>query len=636
MLQDIRDKAQGWIAYAIVFLISVPFALWGIQEYLGVGSEPVVAKVNGNEITERQLDQQFHQVQQNLREQLGAAYKPGLFDDKRMRQEVLKRLVRDDVVLQSSHKMGLRSPDTLVRQTILGIEAFKKDGVFDQATYERAVRLQGLSTAGFEERVRRLLLSQQLSNAIISSAFVTDYELRNQLRLGKQMRKFDYFILPSSDFSSDEPIDEEAILAYYEKHETEFLSPEQVKLEYIQLDAESAGETVEVTEEALQEFYDKHQERYGEPEQRKASHILLTLGQDAEPAMVEETREKLEQLRERVVAGEDFAELAGANSQDPGSAAKGGDLGFFGKGVMVPAFEEAAFNMMEGEVSEPVRSRFGYHLIKLTGISPSKVKPFEAVRQQVEDAYRLAEGERLYFELAESLANLSYEDPTSLQPAADDLQLKIEQSDWLERSGGEGVLRNPKVTAAAFSEDVLVERNNSELIELSQDSALVLRVVDHKEASTLPLDEVKPRITETIKRQRAEEKTRETAENRLSRLEAGEEIGLVADGAEVVQKEDISREDRTLPVMLRDAVFRSGKPQEGKPLHGTVRLSGGDYGLFSLYQVNDGDLEAIDEKERNRQEDELRDGLGQSLFESLVADLESRADIELLLQTTEE
>ena len=585
MLQDIRDKAQGWIAWAIVILISVPFALWGIQSYLGVGAETVVASVNGEEITERQLDQRYQSFRQELRQQLGAAYRPELFDDKRMRRELLNRMVREDVILQASHEMGLRTGDPLVRAAIMNIDAFKKDGRFDQQLYERGVRLQGTSTAGFEERIRRILLSDQLSQALQGSAFVTDHELQEALRLQNQTRDMAYFIVPVKNFISAEGIGEDEIQAYHEKHQSNYRSPEQVKLEYILLDGEAVGKTIEVDEADLQAFYDNNQELYGAPEQRQVSHILMRLDEGADQAAVDQAREKLEQLRQRAQQGEDFAELAKSHSEDPGSAVNGGDLGYFGKGFMDPAFEEAAFALQEGGLSEPVRSSFGLHLIKLTGIQGGSVKPFEAVKAEVEKHFRKAEGDRLYFELAERLADLSYEDPTSLEPAASVLNLTIQKSGWINRNGGEGVLRSPKVVAAAFSEDVLIERNNSEWIELSPEQSIVLRVVDHQEAAVRPIDEVRSQIVDAIRGEQAAEKVQAEAEARLARLNAGETIGDVAADYQLDKKDGAARNDRTVPLELLNQVFRSPRPEEAKPVSGMVSLGDGNYAVYSLFAV---------------------------------------------------
>jgi peptidyl-prolyl cis-trans isomerase D len=633
MLQNIRDKAQGWIAYGIVILISIPFALWGIQEYLGIGSEPVVAKVNGTEITERALDNQFQSFRQQLRAQLGSAYRPELFNDDRMRLEVLNRMVRDELIEQASNDMGLRVSGIEVQTALIGMEPFQKDGHFDQATFERAVRLQGLTPAGFMERIRKLLLSQQLAQAVGVSTFVTQHEEQEAQRLMNQQREFSYFTIPVADYRLETPVADDKIEAYYQAHQADFAVPERVKLRYIHLDATIAGGTIEVSTEALKNYYNDHQEKFGLPEQRKASHILIQVAQDADDAAVAEAKSRIEALSERLAQGEDFAELAKANSQDPGSASNGGDLGYFGKGVMDPAFEKAVFELEPGQVSEPVRSSFGFHLIKLVDIKSGHVKPFEEAKAEVERAYRKDEGERLYFEMAERLADLAYEDPGSLEPAANELGLTIQHSDWVTREQGEGILSSPKVLGAAFSEDVLVGHNNSELIELDTESSVVLRVEEHEEASTRPLDEVRDQIVEQLRLESAEAQAQAEADKRKQEIEGGAPIQQVAGELSIAGPLTMKRTDRSVAQELLNAVFTAPKPTEGGSVVDSAKLANGDVAVYVLQSVSEGD--AAEEGAGKMLVQSLSRDLERSLYDHLVADLKSRADIEILIKQNE-
>lgn len=634
MLQEIRDKAQGWIAWAIVILISIPFALWGIQSYLGIGSEPVAANVNGVEITERGLESRFQRFRQQLRDQLGAAYRPELFDDVRMRKEVLNRMVGEEVLQQASHEMGLRAGNSMIQATILGMSMFHKDGRFDQQTYERALQLQGLSPAAFEDRVRRALVSEQLAQAIDNGVFVTNREVTESNRLQKQTRELSYFTIPAADFMVEDAVTESDIETYYKNNETVFIAPEKVKLEYILLDAAAIGETVTVSDELLRGFYDDNQDLYGLPEQRKASHILIQVAADAEQVKVDEALAKIDELAKKIDQQESFAELAKVHSQDPGSAAEGGDLGFFGKGIMDQAFEDAVFRLEEGAVSEPVRSSFGFHLIKLTGIKSGSVKPFEMAKAEVEKAYRLAEGEKLYFEMAEELANVSYDDPTSLEPAASELNLSIEQSDWMTRNQTEGVIAKPKVLGAAFSDDVLRERNNSELIELDSTSSVVVRILDHQEASVRPLDEVHDQISERLAKQKAEEQAGAEAEKRLAEINGDNPLLQAAGSYAVTGPVIVDRNSRELPPALSSELFRTVKPQPGEVMPGSVKLATGDFAVFVLSKVTEG--ESAEAEASKQQADQIRRLYGRNYYERVMDDLEARADIEILLKQSSE
>jgi peptidyl-prolyl cis-trans isomerase D len=347
---------------------------------------------------------------------------------------------------------------------------------------------------------------------------------------------------------------------------------------------------------------------------------------------VAEAKAKIDAIAERLAQGEAFADLAKEASQDPGSAENGGDLGFFGRGVMDPAFEAASFSLQAGEVSEPVRSSFGFHLIKVAEVKSGDVKPFVEAKAEVEREYRKAEGERLYFEMAEQMADLSYEDPTSLEPVADAMGLKLQLSDWVTRDQAEGVLSSPKVTGAAFSEDVLQEGNNSELIELDSESAIVLRVVEHEETSIEPMADVKGRIVQILLQQNAENQAKAEAEKRKAEL-SGSDLTQVAASYPVTGPVTIGRNDRSVPFELSGAVFSSEKPVAGGATPGVVRLANGDHAVYALTSVEEGQSDAGDAEMQARN---LRNEIQRGHYSSLVADLESQADIEILLKQASE
>jgi peptidyl-prolyl cis-trans isomerase D len=634
MLQEIRDKAQGWIAWAIVILISIPFALWGIQSYLGIGSEPVAATVNGVEITERNLESRFQRFRQQLRDQLGTAYRPELFDDVRMRREVLNRMVNDEVLQQASHEMGLRANNSMVQAAILSMSIFQKEGRFDQQTYERALQMQGLSQAGFEERIRKALVAEQLTQAVESATFITARELSESDRLQKQTREIIYFTIPAADYMAESAVTDSDVETYYKSNESSFISPEKIKLEYILLDAAAIGETVEVDDQLLRGYYDDNQDLYGLPEQRQASHILIQVAADADQATVDAAKQKIDELAEKLAAGESFAELAKQHSQDPGSAASGGDLGMFGKGVMDPAFEAAVFSLEEGAVSEPVRSNFGFHLIKLSGIKAGSVKPFDEAKAEVEKGFRLAEGEKRYFEMAEELANLSYDDPTSLEPSASALGLTVQESEWMNRDQQTGPLAKPKVLGAAFSDDVLQERNNSELIELDSTSSVVVRVLDHQEASVEPLEDVRSRIVELLTKQKAEQQAGAEAEKRVAEITSAESLTQVAGNYPVTGPITVTRNSRELPPALSTELFRTAKPQPGESSSGRVKLAQGDFAVFVVSQVTEG--ESVEGEGKDQQLQNMQRLYGRSFYDRVLEDLESRADVQILLKQDSE
>jgi peptidyl-prolyl cis-trans isomerase D len=629
MLQAIKERAQGWVAWAIVILISIPFALWGIQSYLGVGSEPVVAKVNGATITERELNQNVQRARMQLRERLGAAYSPELFEAAQLRNQILDRMIRDVVLLDASFDMGLRVSDQAVRAAILAEPAFQSDGVFDKDSYERVLRLQGLTPTAYEEQLRRGLLATQLARAITGSAFATDAEVAEATRLLRQRRDIAYVTVPTERFVPETEPSTEAIEAYYEAHPERFESPERVKLSYLVLDADALAAN-DADEESLRQAYEERRDELMEPEQRAIRHILLTVPADADDAEAQAVKKRLAGLKAEVEAGAGFAEVAAAHSEDPGSAEQGGDLGKVGRGIMDPAFEQAAFELPVGVISDPVRSRFGYHLIEVTEIEGGEPKPFAEVREQLARELGSGEAEAAYFELAEQLANLTYESPDSLIPAAETLGLEIKTSDWIGRDGGEGILAQPRVTAAAFSEDVLVMGNNSELIEPDPDrmQAIVLRVDEHEPAAVRPLDEVRDEIVEELHAERAAEAALAEAKAMVERLSAGEPLDQVAADFSVETPGTVSRNEADVPPTVLELAFSAPRPAADAASYESGAKPGGDAVVVAVRDVEDGDSESMEPAARDAERRLLAQIRGEHGFDLLVDDFVRRADVE--------
>ena len=630
MLQTIRERAQGWIAWAIVILISIPFALWGIQSYLGIGGEPVVASVNGVDIKERAFDYRYREVRARLREQLGSAYRPGLFDDKTMRAQVLDQMIRDNLLLQVSHDMGLRASNQELRIAIMSNPAFQKDGRFDNATYERQLELQGMRPPQFEDNLRQRIVSSQLARAVVASELVTNKELEQAIRLQGQQRKVSYVLVPKDRFKTEGKVSDEKIESYYQANQSLFKVPERVKLQYLVLNADSSTPAENPSDDELRQLYESEIDRFQQPERRDVRHILITVDPKADAAAAEAAKARIIEIRKRIESGEDFAKVAKEVSQDPGSAAQGGDLGFIEKGLMDPAFDQAAFSLKQGEVSEPVRTQFGYHLLEVTKIEPSKVKPFEEVKDQLAARAKKRNAEGAYYDSAEKLANMTYESPDSLEPAAQALGLKIQTSGWLERSGGKGILANPKVIAAAFSDDVLKERHNSEVIEPERNvqESIVLRVVEHEDATVKPLADVRDQIVENLRDQEATEAAKAAAVKLTEQLKGGAKLAEVAGDYELKAPGLITRTAPDVPPAVRDMAFSLPRPQEDVASYGSASLAQGNAAVVSVSEVVDGSPDALTKAARDQQRRELAQTIGSRYYEDLATDLERRAKIE--------
>ena len=441
-------------------------------------------------------------------------------------------------------------------------------------------------------------------------------------------------------FQDQEPVEAAELEAYYQAHQGDFQSPEQVRVEYLSLDQQTLASSSSAAPDdtALEELYQSRLDSYRTPEQRQARHILVTLDAGAGQEQEDAARQKIQSIHERVSSGEDFATLAKELSEDPGSAAQGGDLGMFGRGVMDPAFEKAAFGLGQGELSEPVRSAFGFHLIEVSEIQSETVKPFEEVRDELIALFGADAAEHQYFELAERLGNISYENPDSLVPAADALGLKVETSDWLGRSGGEGVFSNPKVVAAAFNDDVLRQGNNSEIIEIDDKQgqrAVVLRVIEHQEAASKSLEEVEAEIIQAIRDQKARDAAAKAADELVQRLKDGESMQQIAEGYELVETGLVGRNAADVPPSVLNQAFTLPAPVSEQISFASASLRDGGTAVVALAEVQDGGVEVLTDQQKDMERDSLTRVLARAYYDGLVKDLRERADVTITLSKSE-
>ncbi len=632
MLQSIRNRSQGWLAWAIVILITIPFALWGIQEYLGGGREPAAAAVNGVEIPQREVQRVAQMQRQRLLAALGADADPALLDELRLQEVAREGLIENELLFQTVEDAGFRVSDAQLVSRIHAIPAFQEEGVFSPKQYEQALRNQGMLPGNFEPMLRRDLMIEQLQRGIESSAFVTPRELDQLIRLERQRRDMAYLLIPAKAYEERVVVTEEEIAAYYQQNPQEFTLSEQVSVEYLELDLDQLASGVEVDEQALRDYYEDHKAGYGKPEERRASHILIPLDEGADETAVAEAQAKAKALIQRIKGGESFAEVARKESKDPGSAKEGGDLGWFGRGIMEPPFEDVAFSLQEGEISEPVRTAFGFHIIQVTGIKPGGVPDYEKVRDRVAADYRREQAEKRYYDAAEQLANLAYEHPDTLEPAAEQLGLTIKSSPLFDRQGGEGITADPKVIAAAFSEDVVEQGYNSEPIELSPVHMVILRKKEYVPEQLQPLAEVKEKIVEKLRRQKAQDAAFAEAERIAQRASQGEDMDALAEEHKLkwerVESLARSGHQKVNPAIVREA-FRIPRPEGGKPQYAARRVNG-DATVIALFAVRNGDPAEVDEETLARERRALAAASGRADYADLVKELKSRAEISRL------
>ncbi len=623
MLQVIRDRAQGFIAWFIVGAIVLSFALWGINDYLTDDSSGfTAATVNGVDVSLYEYQVAYQNERARLQQMFGDRFDSDLFDDQ-LKKTALERVIDNELLTQFATELGFRISDAQLAARLHDIEAFKQDGRFSKALYEQQVQASGESTAGFEYRMRRALLADQVILGVAGTDFATAKEVDAMVRLSKQQRELAYLRIDQAKFAAELQFDEAEIEQFYHDNSERFKTPEQISVDYLELSVDDLIKEVEVDEDELRDLYEEQKDRFVTPEERRARHILIQIDDDTDSVAA---RERIEQIRQRLEQGEDFAELAKAESEDPGSAAEGGDLGFFSRGIMDPEFEEAAFSLRIGEVSQPVRTQFGYHLIKLEAIRGGEGKSFAEVREQLAAELKRKKAERLYFDKTEQLANLSYEMPDSLEPAMEELGLSLKSTPFFDRSGGPGIAAHRKVIDAAFSDDVLQDDLNSEAIELTRGRTVVLRKKEYRPAQLPPLDQVREQVLQALRAEKAREKARETGQQLIEQIQQGADPAELAgrQGFEWQPPRWVGRDDGGADFEILRHAFTLARP-EGAPVVDGVSLSNGDFAVVQVLAVRDGEA---DGEERQMIARDLAGTYGVESFSALLKTLRERAEIE--------
>ena len=625
MLQAIRDRAQGIFAWIILLMICVPFVLWGIQNYLGGGKEQPVATVGDHEFFQVDVNRAYEQGMQG--QDLQSLILGGE-DEAKLKKQALDELIDNEVLNQAAEKAGIVSTDGLVRQVIESLPFFQTDGKFDRQKFEQLLAAQNMSQASYIAQLRKAMLMEQYRQGIMSSDFVTDYELDRVWRIQKEKRTLEYLIVPVTP--SEEPVPDSEISKYYDEHQNEFENPEQVSVQYLELDLAAIAKTITPTEEQLAAYFEEHKDRYTTAERRKVSHILIAVKEDATPEQVAAAKKKAEEARQQLLNGEDFAKLAAVISDDSGTAKQGGDLGLIAPGVMQKPFEDAALALNQGEVSEPVRTTFGFHLIKVTELEASQTKPFKEVEQELKTAYQRDQAENRFYQQVEDLSTISYENPGSLDAAAQALGLEVQDSELFTRAEGSGIATEQKVRDMAFSDDVLAG-NNSSIVELAADKALVLRVKQHLPASVKPLAEVNAAIIDHIHSEKSLAETEKRAKAMYKDLQKGQSLVDIAAAhhLELFKPEPVGRDDQKLHWELREALFTTAKPEDGRTMPLLVALQSGEQVVANVLAVEAGDPKSIPDQEKTKTVDRMATILGQLAFNTYKSELREQADIDI-------
>ena len=589
MLQKIRERISGPFAIFFLGAIAVVFVFWGVQFESAVTS--AAATVNGTDISQEAVRQAWQDRQTELQTQLRDELPPELV--KSEQAKLIDEFITRELLVQRAHDSGYRVSDRELAEAITRIPALEVDGKFSRDRYAALLRQQGRTEPQFEQEFRRDLETSQLRNSIALSSFVTPGELRHRVELQGETRDVAYAVVPAAGYAAQVQVAPAEIAAYYDKNKSQFMSQEKVSLQYLKLDLADIAAGVQVTEEGLKKYYDETAaERNAVPERRKAAHILIETGSDDAAAS-----KKAEAILARARAGEDFAKLAREFSDDPGSRAAGGDLGWAPKEAYVQPFSEALFAMSKGEIRGPVKTQFGYHIIRLEDVEEPHVRSFDEVRAELEPEFRREQAQTIFYEKSQQLADESFASLSELDSVGKKLGMTVQTVADFTRQGGGALGNDHKVIEAAFSNEVLQERQNSQPVPIGEDSVVVLRVTDHTPSTQLPLAQVQEQIATRLREDKARAAATEAATALAKRVNAGEPLATAAAsvGTTPTASQSVSRQGPTaagaapmVPELLQ-AIFQAPRPAAaGKVSAGVATLASGDPAVFVVSSANPG------------------------------------------------
>jgi peptidyl-prolyl cis-trans isomerase D len=626
MFDAVRNNKR--IVQGFLLLITLPFAFWGIDSYVRGGpGGATVATVGDFKISQAQFQQSLHEQKNQLQQRLGAQFDPKMLDQPGLRQELLNQLINQNLLLQEASNLHLYASDVALRQLIVGIPAFQENGKFSKARYEAMLQTQGMTPEGFEQQVRRDLTIQQLLGTLGDSSFVPLTVAKQVAAIQSETRQVQELVYSADQYLNKVKLTTAEVESYYAENRKQFELPEQVKTEFVVLSGAALRAQLSISDSEVKAFYEANKSRYQEAEQRRASHILILLDEKASDADKAKAKEKAETLLKEVNANPSkFAAVARQNSQDPGSATQGGDLGFFSSGMMVKPFEEAVWRLKEGEISSVVQSDFGFHIIRLTGIKGGKAKPLDVVKFEIEAELRQQALTRKLAESVEAFGNMVYEQSDSLQPAADKFHLAIQRSGWISKINVPqgSPLANPKLLAELFSDDAVKLHRNTQAIEVSKDTLISARVVEYKPAEVQLLEAVRTSIEQKLKQKEALALAKSASEAALKLLQSGASVNETWSPVREVSRLN----PRAIPAPAITPVFKLSTDK--LPAYTTVELPIRGFAIYKLSKVSEG---SMNEGERKRfqsaVQQQLQSMMAQEDVQSYLQALRQRYKVEI-------
>jgi peptidyl-prolyl cis-trans isomerase D len=612
----------------ILAMIMLPFAFFGVGYYFRNVSGPTeVATVFGQPITQQEFAEAIRQQENRLRQVAGPSFDASVFDDPEVRYSVLEQLINQRLLQDQARRERFRVSDAQLAQFIGEIPAFQVDGRFSPARYEQVLQSQNKTTAQFENDLRQQLALLPLQESVAGANIVARSNVERYLGLLEQQREVAAALISPEAFLKDVKIDDAAVKAFYDANPAAFQVPEEVKLEYVTLSPDTLGAEIPVDPADVRRQYDGNARRYGKPEERQVSHILIAVKPDASEADQAAAKKRAEELLAQAKKNPaQFAELAKSASQDPGSAGQGGDLGMIERdGSMPKPFEDAVFSMKPGEIAGPIRTDFGWHILKLTAIEPAKLRSFDEVKGQIEQDLKKQKAMRKFAEAAEQLQNLVYEQADSLKPVAKAMNLSVQSTDLLTRAQVQALGQNNlKFVQAVFSPESLQAKRNTEAIEVAPNVLMAARVVEHKPATPRPFDDVRAEIRRQLERKAASDLAHKAGQEKLALLQEGKDkdAGVVFGKPVVLAR---NQPQAGFPPGALTVIFRAEASK--LPAYTGAANEGGGYSIYRVQRVIS--PPAPDAAKLTSVGDRVGEQLGRELMSAYEASLRAKADVKI-------
>ena len=626
MLALIRDKASGWVAGVIVGLLVISFAFWGVSFYSGQAGKLNVAKVNDVDISFQSFQRSFVQLRKKMQSVLGDSL--SLEEDTFIKNQTIEKLIESELINQLVIDSGLNITNERLVESIKNIEFFRNEEGFDRIKYERSINSIGMAPSIFEAQLRMDLLSNQLQAGFFETTFILESELENILRLESQSRDVTYTILSLPSFIEDGEISDSNIDIFYQANPNLFTQSEQVKVAYLELNIKELAKDIETNEEVLRNFYNDNKGDYDVVGQRSIRKLFVKTGEKATNENKNKAEAVITSALELANEGKDFVEIV---EQSTGETLEFSEHTFMSKGIMGKEIDEFLFNSEEGMVSKVIETKEGFNIVKVVEIRGGSENKYENFTQKVKEDYKNKQAELQFFELSDQLITLSYENSDNLEIAADAIDKEIINTDYFARDNDlEGLLSDPLIISKSFDPELIRSRNNSDAIELSDNHIVVLRVIEHKEVVTKPLEDVRDEVIASIRLKLAREKTNETGDRIVAELKSGvnPESIISHSGIEWTTTEKVKRDDMFINRAILRSIFEAGKPNSNEPIITSQRLGSGDYAIIVVLNAYNETLE-VDEELKKRTDLKLRRTLSTNEWQDLLRDVRNNTNIRI-------